>query len=117
MSQELLGRILATIEPNLPAWKEAFRQEAACWAAYTIRYGTRWEITHDYDPPWDHSGELRKAKEGFDPSRYLTLTELLEEPSGERRLPCLSPPGGAQRGLARGDSPRARQGVAPHPES
>jgi hypothetical protein len=63
----------------------AWREEIVAWAGTRfVRWvlsGVRPEITHDYDPPWDHSGQVRKRR--ADPLTlrilYSTLAEWLEE--------------------------------------
>jgi hypothetical protein len=70
--------------PDLPvtaAWRQALRDDIACWFVRWVLNGILVEITYDCDPPWDCSGHVRCSH--VDPAvlrtRYATLDDWLTD--------------------------------------
>jgi len=58
------------------------RNIVAIWFARVILERPKYKIDHQGDPPWDCSGQPRECG-CFDVAQYNTLTEFLEEYTGE----------------------------------
>ena len=58
------------------AWRQAFYDEVGKAFIRWVLAGEVIEITHDYDPPWDYSGQSRKSR--VDPMLLLTWHATLD---------------------------------------
>ncbi|MBI5515389.1 MAG: hypothetical protein HY909_16540 [Deltaproteobacteria bacterium] len=77
--------VVEAARERAPSLKGRWRAQVAAWAAYALRYNTRFEIDHSTDPPWDCSGRLVRTDERFDPAECSTLRDLWDEPNGQTR--------------------------------
>jgi hypothetical protein len=59
-----------------------FIEHISTWVAYEFLTGTKYTLAHKLDPYWDHSGQLIEDKSGHELSDYLTLSDFLDEFSG-----------------------------------
>lgn len=58
--------------------KHTYILEVSEWAARVFIEGTRKEVTHYYDPPWDSSGQLVETGKPFSLEDYTTLGSFIE---------------------------------------
>lgn len=58
--------------------------------AYTIMFSPKYAVSHEFDPPWDHSGMLIKLNEGFSSKDYASVADFLEEYTGESKASFMS---------------------------
>lgn len=47
--------------------------------AYLIEYHEKYELSHDFDPPYDCSGHLVRTKTSYNVNDYKNVSEFLEE--------------------------------------
>ncbi|MCA1066117.1 hypothetical protein QTG56_25480 (plasmid) [Rossellomorea sp. AcN35-11] len=58
--------------------KYKYIQQVSEWIARVFLSETRKEVTHDFDPPWDYSGELIDTNEPFQLKDYTSLESFTE---------------------------------------
>jgi hypothetical protein len=80
---------------------EKFIDHISAWAAYEFLTGTKYRLTHRFDPYWDHSGQLIEDNSGYKLSDYLTLSDFLDEYSGNSTATYMSGVGLAYERLER----------------
>src|SRR4051794_27904799 len=74
--------LVINLKEKIAKNKEKFIEHISAWSAYEFLTGTKYRITHKFDPYWDHSGHLNEGKSGYKLSDYLTLSDFLDEYSG-----------------------------------
>lgn len=60
-----------------------FLERVAVIVAYIFLYESRYEITHEWDPPYDYSGQVVKTKEPFSFEDYKTIKDLWSAYTGD----------------------------------
>ncbi|MFD0712131.1 hypothetical protein [Paenibacillus sp. GCM10027626] len=58
--------------------------------AYDFLFSPKYIVTHDYDPPWDHSGMLLQINEKFSLEDYSCVEDFFEEYTGQSRASYMS---------------------------
>ncbi|RCW74996.1 hypothetical protein [Saliterribacillus persicus] len=89
--QELINLLEKRIYKHANHKIEKYLQEIAVWISKILLSETKTEITFEFDPPWDSSGQILNTNFPFEISDYETLDSFLEnEYNGSSRPSFMS---------------------------
>ncbi len=78
VKQELIDLLIERTAEHANKNNQKYIQQVAVWISKVFLTRTRTDITFEFDPPWDTSGETNNTKSTFNVKDYTSLDSFIE---------------------------------------